>query len=255
MKKSILSIGGSLLACGFLSAQVNYTVTVTRLKSTADPCDGGTPPFCVSAPQDPVFNIWSMDGGGNENTYCWVFDGDPEIEYNLWKDIQNVEIANENNVNTNFIDIDMAGHEGDAVWAPSCTPDTGDDQIQDRQFVYQFDLTSIPQGTPYTQVVDLADLYYAELEITWVDLTSSVSEQEFSKFIQIYPNPNNGTFTVNKLVDKGGKLEIIDLNGRKVYDKKLDLMQEEITIGQEKGYYLIRYTTEDQLFHSTILVD
>ena len=44
------------------SSQINYTVDVLRLKAYADDCDGGAP-FCLNAPQDPIFNIWVTDGG------------------------------------------------------------------------------------------------------------------------------------------------------------------------------------------------
>src|SRR3989338_8231859 len=104
------------------SAQYNvaYTVTVTKLKALADDCDGGAP-FCLNAPQDPVFNMWTNDGQANENTNCWIFEEDPEIEYGLWKDIQNLEIANESGVNTSYISFDMSVFESDAIGSPGCT--------------------------------------------------------------------------------------------------------------------------------------
>lgn len=251
MKKGLLLT--SLILATSAVAQVNYTVTVKRLKATADPCDGGTPPFCVSAPQDPVFNIWSMDGSGNENTYCWVFDGDPEIEYNLWKDIQNVELAAENNISTTFIDIDMAGHEGDAVWAPSCSPDSGDDAEFSRQFVFQFDLASIPQGTPFTQVVDLADVYYAELEIVWVDLSSSLGELSDGNSFVAYPNPTSGELTIVKESEGPATIELCDLNGQIVQSEILSTQTTKFQVKGTKGTYILNYSegerSQRQLLH------
>lgn len=243
--KTILLFATLITTIGAV-AQVNYTVTVKRLKATADPCDGGTPPFCVSAPQDPVFNIWSMDGAGNENTYCWVFDGDPEIEYNLWKDIQNLELAAGNNVNTTFINIDMAGHEGDALWAPSCTPDAGDDAEFSRQFVYQFDLASIPQGTPYTQVVDLADVYYAELEINWVDLSSTIGEISDINLFSFYPNPSNGEVIIIKNGESPALLELLDLNGRVVKSEILNAQSTNLNLMGLNGMYILDFSEGDK---------
>lgn len=253
MKKGLLLCA---LIFGYTAiAQVNYTVTVSRLKAKADPCDGGTPPFCVSAPQDPVFNIWSMDGNGNENTYCWIFEGDADIEYNMWKDIQNVELASETNVNTAYIDIDMAGFEADAPWAATCSSDPLDDEIYDRQFVYQFLLASIPQGTPFTQIVDLNDIYFAEIIIEWIDLTSSVSETSADLGFTIYPNPNEGSFVVNRATTAmDGELRVFDLSGKLLMQQTLDEQTQKIQFHGGSGTYLVQYASEGVVRTTRLIV-
>ena len=70
MKTILLSI---TMMSFLASAQIGYTVTVTKLMATADDCDGGG--FCLLAPQDPVFNVWVTDAQANENTNCWAFNG------------------------------------------------------------------------------------------------------------------------------------------------------------------------------------
>lgn len=222
-------------------AQVSYTVTITRLKATADPCDGGgiIPFVCPSAPQDPVFNIWSSDAEANENHYCWVFDGDPEIEYNLWKDIQNVEIAAVNNVQTSYISFDMSGFESDALTAPTCSSSIGDDEIYERQFVHQFLLSNIPEGSPFLDVIDLGGIYYAEVSIVWNDLTSGLSENETPSF-NLFPNPNNGSFTIRDAEwNDLDEVLIYDLAGKVVGVLELTGVESVFTLQLLPGIYFV----------------
>ena len=148
----------------FSQYNVAYTVTVKRLMALADDCDGGAP-FCLNAPQDPIFNIWTTDAEANINTNCWIFEDDDAAGYGQWIDIQNLEIANETGVNTNYINFDMSGFETDALFAASCTSSFGDDADYPQQFVQQYDLSTIPDGIPYTDEIDLAGVYFAEIEM------------------------------------------------------------------------------------------
>lgn len=217
-------------------AQINYSITVLQLKAKADDCDGGAP-FCLNAPQDPIFNIWVSDQGGNESTYCWIFEEDESADYNLWIDIQNAEVANETNVNTSTITIEMSGFETDALFSATCSSDSGDDAIQDRQLAQQFDLSSIPHDTPFTTTVDIADTYYAQVEIHWVDLSANVNELSSNTF-NVFPNPSNGQFTVQSDLGLNTTLQIIDLSGRTVQtiDNVNSSQQIDLT-GIDKGTY------------------
>jgi len=208
-----------LLLLGFLLpvttfAQVSYTVTVTRLKAKADDCDGGLITLCGNAPQDPIFNLWSNDAEANENTYCWIFEDDPEAEYNLWKDIQNLQIANETNVLTNYITFDMAGYESDNL-SPGCTSSFGDDAIEDRQFVQQIDLSNLTEGgASNIMVLSLNDIYFAEVDIQWIDLTATISSIPGAA-IRTQPNPSQGEFQLVTTGMAGERnIEIRDMTGR-----------------------------------------
>jgi len=193
------------------SSQINYTVDVLRLKAYADDCDGGAP-FCLNAPQDPIFNIWVTDGGGNENTYCWIYEDDPLAEYGLWIDIQNVQVANETNVNTTYINIDMSGFETDALFSASCTSSSGDDAVEDRQLAQQFDLSTVPMGTPYVTTVDIAGIYFAEIQIEWIDPSAEL--HELSTFVKAFPNPAKETVSFSVSDNDTYLVELIDLSGR-----------------------------------------
>lgn len=229
-------------------AQVSYSVTVKRLKALADDCDGGIVTLCGNAPQDPIYNIWTNDAEANENTYCWVFDNDPEAEYNLWKDIQNLEIANVTNVATTFISFDMSGFESDNL-DPGCEPSSlgGDDAIIDRAFVQQVDLSTLTEGgTPNTMTIDLEGVYFAEIEIVWYDLTASITSIESAE-VRVAPNPSNGNFKVQTIGISGERtIEVKDMAGRIIHS--FSTMEDEASLqleGISSGSYIVHVRSEE----------
>lgn len=239
-----------LLLLGFLFpvttfAQVSYSVTVTRLKARADDCDGGIITLCGNAPQDPIFNIWSSDAEANENTYCWIFDNDPEAEYNLWKDIQNLEIANETNVTSTYVTFDMAGYESDNL-NPGCTSSFGDDAVHDRQFVQQIDFATLTEGgASNVMVLSLNDVYFAEVDIRWFDLTATISNIPGAA-IRTQPNPSEGNF---KLVTTGmigeREIEIRDMTGRLILSQtSIEDATDIQLIDVKAGTYFIRVSSQ-----------
>lgn len=235
---------------------VAYTVKITKLMALADDCDGGAP-FCLNAPQDPVFNIWTSDGEANENTNCWIFDGDPEAEYGLWKDIQNLEIANETGVNTNYISFDMSGFESDALTSPGCSSSSGDDQVFERQFVEQFLLSTIPMDSTYVDTINLGGVYYAQIEIYWTDLNASLFKLEEIVDFVLAPNPNNGSFTL-QFSDQiqAFSVRVMDISGRTVYADHLVSNQGQIQLGDEaKGMYFVHVEADGKKGIQRILVD
>jgi hypothetical protein len=235
MKQLLLTISILFLSAS-LHAQINYTVEVLRLRAFADDCDGGAP-FCLNAPQDPVFNIWISDQGGNENTYCWIYENDEAADYGLWIDIQNVEVANETNVNTSTITVEMSGFESDALFSPTCSPESGDDAVEDRQLAQQFDLSSIPHNTPYITTVDIAGIYFAEIEIHWLDLSANLAEISTSTF-NVYPNPTEGVFTLNADAGTNAKFMVFDLSGRLVHSLNSVNSSQQVDLSHlEKGTY------------------
>jgi hypothetical protein len=238
-------------------AQVNYTVDVLRLKSTADNCDGGAP-FCLNAPQDPVFNIWSNDAEANENTYCWIFEDDPAAEYNLWADIQNVQIANESNVLTSYITFDMSGFESDNL-TPTCDPSPigGDDAVMGRQLAQNFDLSTIPEGQPYLTTIDINDTYYAEIEIFWISANAGQGELDPFFAYTIAPNPTEGKFHVHVAedVDQRFNVTVTDLAGRTIEQLNDVQPYQSIDISNnETGSYLVNIECNGHSKTQTIIL-
>lgn len=256
MKHFLLSL--TLLPL-FGSAQYNvaYTVTITKLKALADDCDGGAP-FCLNAPQDPIFNIWTNDGQANENTNCWIFEDDPEIEYGLWKDIQNLEIANESGVNTSYISFDMSGFETDAITAASCSSGLTDDAVYDRQFVEQFDLTTIPAESTYIDTIDLDGVYFAIIEIYWEDLNAGLFDLSDGVLFKMGPNPSQGIFDIQ--LTEGTvhsfDLRITDIAGQEVYKSTESNGVAHVDMSaQEKGMYFVSLSAEGKTSTRSLILN
>ncbi len=240
----------------FSQYNVAYTVTVKRLMALADDCDGGAP-FCLNAPQDPIFNIWTTDAEANINTNCWIFEDDNAADYNSWIDIQNLEIANETGVNTNYISFDMSGFETDALFAASCTSSFGDDADYPQQFVQQYDLSTIPDGVPYTDEIDLAGVYFAEIEIWWTDLNVGLTNIENKVQFTMAPNPSEGAFNITLSEDGLNSFDvtIMDVTGRTVYSAMSG--SNELTIelsNQESGMYFVHINADGKTATRTLIL-
>jgi Secretion system C-terminal sorting domain len=226
-------------------SQVNYTVTVTKLMAKANICDGGSetlPILCPLAPQDPVFNIWCNDAEANEFTYCWPFENDPELDYGDWKDIQNVELANVSDVFSTYVSFDMEGFESDSPIAPGCSSIVGDDEVMPREFVHMYTFTDFPAQVPFVDVINLNDVYYAEIEIYWESAAAGLFDADSKVDFALFPNPSDGIFNVNLLEDINGNynVTVMDVTGRVVYSSTS--MYKEIQIdlmNQEVGMYFV----------------
>ena len=233
------------------SQVVGYSVTVTQLMALADDCDGGAP-FCVLAPQDPVFKIWVSDAGANENYYCWTFDNDDDQDYGLWNDIPNVEVANVTIVTSSYISFEMEGFESDAI-STSCTTESGDDAVIARTFVEQIDLIDIPTNTPTLDTLSLGGIYFMEIEIEWFDY-ANVDELSNELAVTLAPNPSNGI--VNLSINEPGvsnyTVLVVDLSGKVILqqenDTKIDLS------AQESGAYFVKVVTENKSITKRILL-
>lgn len=253
--KRILLFAGLISFSSF--GQIDYTIDVLRLKAKADACDGGAP-FCLSAPQDPVYNLWTNDQEANENTYCWTFEDDNAADYNLWTDIQNVQIANETNVMTSYLNFEMSGFESDAITSPGCSSGLGDDEVYDRQFVQQIDIATIPESTPTIYVLDLAGIYFAEIEIMWIDLTAGLTDLEKSLMFNIAPNPSNGQFKLRfaKNEISVANVEVKDMAGRVVFSNELNVQQESIDLtGQQAGMYFVTVNVDGYSAVETLVLN
>lgn len=236
---------------------IAYTVNVTKLKAKADACDGGLSPLCPNAPQDPVIHVWTSDAEANENTHCWIYDNDDDAAYNQWIDIQNLEIANETGVMTSYITIDMGGFESDELIGSIACDDWNGDAVMNRQLAQQFDLSVIPQGVPYTATVDIGDVYFAEIEIEWVDLNASLFDLGNSIQFKMAPNPTEGFFSVDLTEGSVNEfnLAITDLSGRTVLEKFVSSNKTQVNLNdQEAGVYFVRITTGDKSATKTLLL-
>jgi hypothetical protein len=256
MKRLLLTL---IIAPSFAFAQYNvaYTVTVKRLKANADDCDGctfGQPTF---GPQDPVINIWTNDADGNTNTNCWIFEDDSNADFGVWNDIADYEIANQTGVNTNYINIEMSGHESDALGGTTCSPNSGDDAIIAQELAQQFDLFTIPENTPYIVEVNVANVYFAEIEILWDNNETGIDEIASGLNFSVYPNPTEGIFNINLSEDALNSFDvnIMDVTGRAIYSRTIG--SNEITVdlnNQDAGMYFVHINAEGKAATRTLIL-
>lgn len=76
------------------------------------------------------------------------------------------------------------------------------------------------------------------------DLITGVDDNSFRSYVNIYPNPSNGTFTINNLPNQTLIVEVFDILGNRVYSTRSS--QKEININMEtagKGIYFVELTS------------
>lgn len=244
MKTILLSF---LMVSFGAAAQIGYTVHVTKLMATADDCDGGAP-FCVSAPQDPVFNIWVTDAAANENTNCWTFNNDDDMEYGVWNDIADYELANESYVLTNYLSFDVGAFESDAISGISCSSGTGDDNVYDRAFVRLYTTNSIPMNTVYTDTLVVGGMYYMVIDIQWHDY-ASIDENPNELAVAISPNPSNGLFKLNltDLNDSQFEIMVLDVAGHVIMHENVQGTEKQLNLtDQNNGVYFIKIISDNR---------
>lgn len=254
MKKLILS----LLLLPFVAVSqtnVDYTVKILRLKAKADDCDGcvlGQPTF---GPQDPVFNIWTNDADGNINTNCWIYEDDSNVDYDVWVDV-NYEIANEVGVNTNYVNVEISGHESDVIGGTTCSPDSGDDAIVAQQLAGQFALSFLTENTPYVAIVNVEGIYYAEVEITWNNNDTGINELSNGLSFNVYPNPSEGRFNVELSSEfKSFEFELLDLAGRSVTKGSIEGNNHEINLDHLTGAFFLKITSENRIGMKKLMIN
>ena len=75
--------------------------------------------------------------------------------------------------------------------------------------------------------------------------------------VQIYPNPNDGSFTVQLSGDNEDKvlLEVYDLVSKQVFEKEFEYNpQIPITLNLNKGLYIVQIKQENILIHQEKIV-
>lgn len=238
-------------------SQINYTVKVTKLRALADDCDGEfVDPilgftFCPFAPQDPVFQLWAKaEGNSNETFYCWAFDSDDNQAYGLWNDIQDVEIASETNIISDYITFEASGFESDfAVVSCSEIPLIGDafalvnpdEAVFNRQVIDQIPFDNMQSGIPYTHTLSLGDVYFFEIEILFFDL-AAVNEIQNNFSLTIVPNPSNGVFNIklDKTIVSGFSAVVRDIMGRIIYAEETTSNETQVDLSsQDAGVYFV----------------
>ncbi len=86
-----------------------------------------------------------------------------------------------------------------------------------------------------------------------VENTVGIANEELSPVCKLYPNPNNGTFTLSFPVEKEGSIVVYDLAGRSVWSKEVSgndhLFVETISLPEvPNGVYVMKIVTMGKVF-------
>ncbi len=89
----------------------------------------------------------------------------------------------------------------------------------------------------------------------WFSGTGIADNSQDSKKIQLYPNPNNGSFKVDVPVGFSGDYTVEDITGKKVGFGKISDGSNAINLSLAKGTYLLRVVDNSQQFWNRLIVE
>jgi hypothetical protein len=89
------------------------------------------------------------------------------------------------------------------------------------------------------------------------DTTTNVVKQFTANHANIYPNPNNGTFTLQlkNTSFSNGTVTVYDVVGKEVYRSQLTNSKSEITLNQPKGIYFVKLQLDDAVLTKRVTVE
>lgn len=86
------------------------------------------------------------------------------------------------------------------------------------------------------------------------DFVSSTDDGSISEMISIYPNPAIDLLHINHDIPGGATMELIDAQGRTVISRKLNSTNSIETSNYASGLYLVRVSTDQEIFVKRIII-
>ncbi|WP_276135229.1 ELWxxDGT repeat protein [Polluticoccus soli] len=97
-----------------------------------------------------------------------------------------------------------------------------------------------------------------ELWLLTNDTSTNIRNHELTASVRIYPNPSNGTFTIetgNKTFTTAN-LEVYDVAGRLILSQSLASTKENIRLPETaKGMYLVKIAVDDALYATQLIIE
>jgi ELWxxDGT repeat protein len=88
------------------------------------------------------------------------------------------------------------------------------------------------------------------------DTTLNVIFFKTGDAFSLYPNPNNGTFTLETTSDsKNSKVSVYDVMGRAVYQSQISNSKFQITLNQPNGIYVVKLQLDDAVMTKRMVVE
>lgn len=121
------------------------------------------------------------------------------------------------------------------------------------QTIQPHDLICVIKDSLRTYTSEWSKMYNNGDCIPWVSINDISTNQP----IPIYPNPNNGLFTIDLPSAKQAEMIISDISGRVILKEKVtDKRKYRIDIrNQPKGIYLLQLTTSEGMYHAKVQVE
>jgi hypothetical protein len=100
--------------------------------------------------------------------------------------------------------------------------------------------------------------YYSAWKCDTLHTTTGINNLDAQDAVNVYPNPNNGTFTVSVNDLRFGNADVVlyDVTGRIIMSKQIRRNKEIISVNNAaKGVYLLRIVTGDSVINKRIVVE
>ncbi len=114
---------------------------------------------------------------------------------------------------------------------------------------YQYKITAV--GTKMSA--------YKTVNVSTPDIITTLEDKNFGNGLKIFPNPSNGSF---KMINFGDftKMEMIDLSGKKVWEKQINLPVEFnqsilLSTGLSKGIYILHVNSNNRSYSEKIIIN
>lgn len=171
-------------------------------------------PFVITSPEKLAINT-------DEFTVAW--------------DVANTNLAP---VNTTKVKVSISWDEGNSFKELGIVDNNGS-----ATFAMPEDAVSVTKGYVMIEAVDNIFLAVKKFE-TEVLATKDVAAKES----KLYPNPSNGTFTIEQKITGRVKIDILDVNGRVVYATTADAIgnfKKQINTKLPSGIYFVRVSSNE----------
>ncbi len=100
--------------------------------------------------------------------------------------------------------------------------------------------------------------YYSAWKCDTLHTTTGINNLDTQDAVNVYPNPNNGTFTVSlsNLQLENAWVTLYDVTGRMIMSKQIHTDNEVISVGNAaKGVYLLRVLTGSAVINKRIVIE
>lgn len=171
-------------------------------------------PFVITSPEKLAINT-------DEFTVTW--------------DVANTNLAP---VNTTKVKVSISWDEGNSFKELGIVDNNGS-----ATFAMPEDAVSVTKGYVMIEAVDNIFLAVKKFE-TEVLATKDLAAKES----KLYPNPSNGTFTIEQKITGRVKIDILDVNGRVVYATTADAIgnfKKQINTKLPSGIYFVRVSSNE----------